>query len=440
MGLSKGTLGLKFMNRQAPAQPPSASAAASTAAGASPASSTAASKSTPAPAQPASAGKASTQAKNESKATSTGKREAGKEAAGQSSRPVAAPTAEWNKPSKSTAGSGPAVVHENSLLAFPLLSGLKTPSSSRSAAPTDHHMAMAFSSMPLTSAAVSGRRSFGGANIEIEKLNDPSSHREPVAGEEGKGSSSRRAKRADRDAAPVGSVRRGANKGSSLLSGQTQASKRSLDRDRAQDERRRPARDQDEDGSGATSGAGQERKKRRKTDENGVAPRWNVDDDEMSFSGSPATSRRDDRAPHSAKTGQAQKATPLAGSGFARPGGFEDVKKTKGSARADARQSGSGLGKEEEGYWWAQRGETRDWDEGKEEEDEEDTTSDEDEEDDSDSDSDSEEEEEEAMVSSDEDDSEDDDVRDEERKFADAADRTAVAGGQRASRGKGRRR
>lgn len=360
-----------------------------------------------------------------------------------------------------TNSSGPAVVHENSLLSFPLLSGLKTPSSSRSAAPTDHHMAMAFSSMPLTSAAVSGRRSFGGANIEIEvrlppfprsrdnskahplcpqKLNDPASHREPVAGEEGKGSSSRRAKRADRDAAPVGSVRRGANKGSSLLSGQTQASKRSLDRDRAQDERRRPARDQDEDGSGATSGAGQERKKRRKTDENGVAPRWNVDDDEMSFSGSPATSRRDDRAPHSAKTGQAQKATPLAGSGFARPGGFEDVKKTKGSARADARQSGSGLGKEEEGYRWAQRGETRDWDEGKEEEDEEDTTSDEDEEDDSDSDSDSEEEEEEAMVSSDEDDSEDDAVRDEERKFADAADRTAVAGGQRASRGKGRRR
>lgn len=104
MGLSKGTLGLKFMNRQAPAQPPSASAAASTAAGASPASSTAASKSTPAPAQPASARKASTQAKNESKATSTGKREAGKEAAGQSSRPVAAPIAEWNKPSKSTAG------------------------------------------------------------------------------------------------------------------------------------------------------------------------------------------------------------------------------------------------------------------------------------------------------------------------------------------------
>lgn len=361
-----------------------------------------------------------------------------------------------------TNSSGPAVVHENSLLSFPLLSGLKTPSSSQSAAPTDHHMVMAFSSMPLTSAAVSGRRSFGGANIEIEvrrppfprsrdnskahplrpqKLNDPSSHREPVAGEEGKGSSSRRAKRADRDAAPVGSVRRGANKGSSLLSGQTQASKRSLERDRAQDERRRPARDQDENDRGVTSGAGQERKKRRKTDENGVAPRWEIDDDEVSFSGSPATSRRGDRAPRSAKSGPAQDAPPLAASGFARPGGFEGVKKTKGPECADARKSGAGRG-EEEGYRWAQRGETRDWDEGKEEEDEEDTTSDEGEEDDSDSDSDSdsEEEEEEAMVSSDEDDSEDEAVRDEERKFADAADRTAVAGGQRASRGKGRRR
>jgi hypothetical protein len=55
------------------------------------------------------------------------------------------------------------VIHEGSLLSFPLLSSFSsTPKASSSS------YAHTYSSMPMTSSVVSGRRSFGGANAEIE--------------------------------------------------------------------------------------------------------------------------------------------------------------------------------------------------------------------------------------------------------------------------------
>lgn len=54
----------------------------------------------------------------------------------------------------------PRVIHEGSLLSFPLLASTSTSFTSSSTS--------SYSSMPLTSTLVSGRRSFGGANVEIE--------------------------------------------------------------------------------------------------------------------------------------------------------------------------------------------------------------------------------------------------------------------------------
>lgn len=64
--------------------------------------------------------------------------------------------------------SRPRVIHEGSLLSFPLLSSA---TSSRSFASTS------YTSMPWTASVVSGRRSFGGANAEIEVRPSPSSPR-----------------------------------------------------------------------------------------------------------------------------------------------------------------------------------------------------------------------------------------------------------------------
>lgn len=62
------------------------------------------------------------------------------------------------------------IIQESSLLSFPILSSYGSPSSSSSAS---HSALSAYSSMPLSSFTVSGRRSFGGANAEIERLNNP---------------------------------------------------------------------------------------------------------------------------------------------------------------------------------------------------------------------------------------------------------------------------
>lgn len=58
------------------------------------------------------------------------------------------------------------VIHESSLLSFPLLSTLA--STSRASTSSFTSTSATYSSMPLTAGAISGRRSYGGANVEIE--------------------------------------------------------------------------------------------------------------------------------------------------------------------------------------------------------------------------------------------------------------------------------
>ncbi|KAG0654417.1 hypothetical protein C6P46_001744 [Rhodotorula mucilaginosa] len=393
MGLSKGTLGLKFMNRQAPAAastppPPPSSAAAAASSTTTPATSKPAN-----PTAPTSKGAAATAATDRK----TGER-----------------TAKRNENRTS-------VVYETSLLSFPLLSTLNKHQSTSTSS-----MTATYSSMPLTSAMVSGRRSFGGANVEIEKLNDPSSHQAAPEGtaDTSKLKTSKRPKKADRDAALVESVRGNKNKSGSVSSSKA-GGKRTADLDR-----RNAAGGGEEDGAN--------KKKRRKTDElNGVPARWELDVvDDNDAASAPSVGRRsprggdgDERSVSSTTTTTttAKKATAAE---FARPAGFDGVRK-KQAKPATGKGKGKGRMMDDEQYQWAKQGETREWDEGKSSEE-------------TDSDSDSDDDEEERMVSSssseessEEDEEEDEAVMADEQRFSEAADRAAgrAGGGHSSSRG-----
>ncbi|GAA5977176.1 hypothetical protein JCM10908_004885 [Rhodotorula pacifica] len=408
MGLSKGTLGLKFMNRQAPV--------AVSPAGTSPAS---ASGSTTPTTKTGSTSVATKAARSTTSVSAIASASQESRTPGQHGPTSAVADEKDRVKQSSTRQAGrPSVIHETSLLSFPLLSTLTR--SSATANSSGSSMTATYSSMPLTSAMVSGRRSFGGANIEIEKLNDPSSHQTPPEGSaaDSSKSKSKRPKKSERDAALVGSVRetkprRGS---SSILSG-PKAGKRTADLDR------RAALDGEDARAVAEEGG---KKKRRKTDENGVTPRWEVDDNKVSFS-------RGGSGGVAASAGQQTKKTE-----FARPAGFDGIKKHQGPtsksaiATRNASSSGGGKGKgrmnaadlmDDEQYRWAKQGETREWDAGKSSEDDSDGSSDKQSEE-----SESDEDEEEQMVSSSSDDDEDEAIQaEEEMKFSAAADRAATS-------------
>ncbi|BGP49958.1 hypothetical protein JCM10450v2_005863 [Rhodotorula kratochvilovae] len=267
--LSKGTMGLKFMNRAIPAQPPAATSLPGTTASSAPSSA----RATPAPA--AGASKSTTKA--------------------------AART----------------VIHESSLLSFPLLSTLSTrASTSTSTAFTS--TSATYSSMPLTAGAISGRRSYGGANVEIEKLNDPSSHQAPAASSTAESKSAlKKRQKAERDAAPV-SVRRSG--GSTLSSAKTGKRTAALDKESSEGGKRRRTGEFD-------------------ADEMTGDLQWDGGEDTVSLAGAGGA-------------GGASK------EGFARPAGFEGAR-SKGKGRAAA---GGAAG---EGHVWGKQGEMREWDEDK---------------------------------------------------------------------------
>ncbi|GEM10189.1 hypothetical protein Rt10032_c10g4206 [Rhodotorula toruloides] len=216
----------------------------------------------------------------------------------------------------------PAIIQESSLLSFPLLSPLSTKESAITTTFTG--TTATYSSMPLTSSTVSGRRSYGGANVEIEKLNDPSSH-QPTADSPSSSSASKpRRPKADRAAAIV-PVRRS---GSSSVLSSSKAGKRTA------------ALDEGEGG-----------KKRRKTE-----------DEEELRAGAGGGLRCDNGG-----DGEATAVKGLnAQGGFARPAGFEGVRKNaaaKGKGKGRAREGD--LMDAEGSFKWAKRGEVREWDEGK---------------------------------------------------------------------------
>ncbi|BGP01742.1 hypothetical protein NBRC10513v2_005380 [Rhodotorula toruloides] len=212
-------------------------------------------------------------------------------------------------------GGRPTIIQESSLLSFPMLSTL---SSKKSTTTTTFASATAtYSSMPLTSSTVSGRRSYGGANVEIEKLNDPSSH-QPADSPSTSSSKPRRSK-ADRAAAIV-PVRRS---GSSSVLSSSKAGKRTAALD-------------------AREGEGEGGKKRRKTE----------DEEELRAGGL----RWDDGDEAGGKSGKKQ--------GFARPAGFEGVKKG-GVSKGKGRARQGDLMDAEGSFKWAKKGEMREWDEGK---------------------------------------------------------------------------
>lgn len=187
MGLSSGTLGLKFMNRAQPAgvqaapnkdksasasSTPSASnsrpsSAASTSRGAAPARSSGATKST----QHAGLASESTAVANQAGQVALDRDEdwSRRTVAGQSG--CVLPSQGHSDSCRVLSLPAPSrsrrtVVHESSLLSFPLLSTLNSaPSTSTSSFSST---ATSYSSMPLTAGAISGRRSYGGANVEIE--------------------------------------------------------------------------------------------------------------------------------------------------------------------------------------------------------------------------------------------------------------------------------
>ncbi|GAA5886659.1 hypothetical protein JCM6882_005847 [Rhodosporidiobolus microsporus] len=328
--LSKGTLGLKFMNRQVPASP--ASSVASTPG-----------RGTPAP---ASAAKGAKGEKKEEAAQTPVPAAGGRMSFGGSAAAAQQNTAEeadedWGSRRVAGKGSRPTVIHESSLLSFPLLSSsFSSFSTSTSSSSSTFTGSSSYSSMPLTSSTVSGRRSFGGANVEIEKLNDPNSHREEPKDGPGGETNAQRKKRlkAERDAAPV-SVRRGG--GSTLSSAKTGRKTAALEKRRADDGRA------DETGSA---------KKRRleAAAEGGAAEmdpmRWEADDDEVALPGAGKKSKKS-----AAGLDVPDRAAPLKKGEFARPGGFEGAKKAKGK--------GKGVMGD---YKWGKEGDVREWDEDKE--------------------------------------------------------------------------
>ncbi|GAA5862757.1 hypothetical protein JCM1840_002663 [Sporobolomyces johnsonii] len=324
--LSKGTLGLKFMNRVQPASPASASSSAPPSKSSTPA---------PPPAQPSrptptTSDRTAEAAPPTTKAGKAGVAVRGAQPSTRASEPV--DDEAWGSTTVPGRDSRPTVVHESSLLSFPLLSTLSTTSSFTSSS--------SYSSMPLTSSAISGRRSFGGANIEIEKLNDPTAHPtpDPAASKskdkDPKSALNKKRRKAERDAATVSSsIRRRASGSSSALVSGNKAGKRAAELERERD------------------AAGS---KRRKSDEGGDGEamdpiRWEVDDDEVSFSGSPAAG--------AASKGDGSKSAKQQRAEFAKPAGYEGAKKGKGKGK------GKGVMGD---YGWGKQGETREWDEGKE--------------------------------------------------------------------------
>ncbi|BGP18177.1 hypothetical protein JCM10213_009020 [Rhodosporidiobolus nylandii] len=328
--LSKGTLGLKFMNRAVPASP-----AASSLAG------TPVKKEKEKEEKPA----AAAAGRMSFGAGSVKKEEVQEEVKVKQERQDESDS--WGSRRVGGSSGRSTVVHESSLLSFPLLSSMSAFSSASSS-----FASTSYSSMPLTSSAISGRRSFGGANIEIEKLNDPSSHQpaEPSEKEkEKKGESKSQLKKrlkAEKDAAPV-SVRRsgGGGGGSTLSSAKTGKRTAALDRDREEEsgsaKKRRVKLEQEEEDAGMDS------------------MRWEAGDDEVSFTAPSFAAAAAAKGKKPKKV--VVKPEPYA-SGYAKPAGFDGAKKGGGDKKA---VKGKGKGGVMGEYDWGKQGDTRAWDEGK---------------------------------------------------------------------------
>ncbi|GAA5822853.1 hypothetical protein JCM3770_003199 [Rhodotorula araucariae] len=302
--LSKGTMGLKFMNRALPASTPSAASTASSG------------QSTPAPPPKAASATAN--------ATGTGAATTGRTATGPGTGTPSAPRPrdddDWTRTTSGGRSGARTVIHESSLLSFPLLSTLSARTSA-STSSTFTSTTATYSSMPLTAGAISGRRSYGGANVEIEKLNDPSSHQAPAASSTGESKAALKKRlKAERDAAPV-SVRRSG--GSTLSSAKTGKRTAALDKDKVDGGKRRRTGESD-------------------ADEMSGDLQWDGGEDTVSLPGAGAGA-----------------GGVAAQQGFARPAGFEGAR-SKGKGRARTVEAGLG-----DGHTWAQRGETREWDEDK---------------------------------------------------------------------------
>ncbi|GAA5825326.1 hypothetical protein JCM11251_006937 [Rhodosporidiobolus azoricus] len=326
--LSKGTLGLKFMNRQVPASPASSGA------------------STPARGTPAPASSKAGEQKGEkgagmpTAAPAAGRMSFGAPQAAGAQKEEGEKDEDWGSRRVAGKGSRPTVIHESSLLSFPLLSShfssfsTSTSSSSSSSSFTG---TSSYSSMPLTSSTISGRRSFGGANVEIEKLNDPSSHQEEPKDGPGETQNQRKKRlKAERDAAPV-SVRRSG--GSTLSSAKTGKKTAALDKRRGEER-------------AVESGSA---KKRRLEREEGAMDtmRWEAEDDDVASS----MAKKGKKPAAAVASDVPQRTAPLKKGEFARPGGFEGAKK------GGAKGKGKGVMGD---YQWGKTGDVREWDEDKE--------------------------------------------------------------------------
>lgn len=199
--------------------------------------------------------------------------------------------------------------------------------------------------MPLTSTTISGRRSFGGANVEIEKLNDPSSHQDLPAGaaaEKGESKSQMKKRLKEEKERETVNVRGGGGKGkgaaSTLSSAKTGKRTAQLDQERVTGsaKKRRLAA---EGGAGVAEGR-----------EGMDAMRWEADDDVVAFSSSKPKKQRE--------LNDAEKAALTRKNEFARPAGFDGAKK-------GGKKDGKGKGVMGD-YKWGKKGEEREWDAGKE--------------------------------------------------------------------------
>ncbi|KAK4050998.1 hypothetical protein OIV83_003127 [Microbotryomycetes sp. JL201] len=179
--LSKGTLGLKFMNRIQPSSPAST---------------------------PAVQERTANSPANDATTSATSTARPFSDQTEQSEKVETAASTTWTDGqwSKQASTSGPVIVQESSLLAFPLIGSSSFGGAASSSSSTAHSSAQSYySSMPFTSSAISGRRSFGGANIDIEQLNNPdkkkSAHKqeEQSMKEERKESDTQRKKRLRRE-------------------------------------------------------------------------------------------------------------------------------------------------------------------------------------------------------------------------------------------------
>ncbi|KAK4701732.1 hypothetical protein P7C70_g4498, partial [Phenoliferia sp. Uapishka_3] len=184
--LSKGTLGLKFMNRVQPKPLISVDE-------------------TPTPAAAPVASTSGTSIRASAKVTngkaSVKAEKVANKMEGVEQKPAIAAPAKV-APSSSTRQ----IIREGSLLSFPLLSASTSTSSSSS---------YSYSSMPMTSSVISGRRSFGGANADIERLNNPTLPPPVPTAPESEKTDKKKRKKVERDELPL-NVRQNStsNKGS----------------------------------------------------------------------------------------------------------------------------------------------------------------------------------------------------------------------------------